>query len=143
MPARPKGDMSMFKKTAIGIFLVGLSYVAMVLANIIRGDGQCSWFWVILIALLMSVGEMIFSPLGNSFISMFAPAKLMGLLLGFWPIAVFIATLIYPSLYGALDAGSRAGKFNLYYGIIAAVVIVCAVLLYAFSGKLDKLADEK
>ena len=86
---------------------------------------------------------MIFSPLGNSFISMFAPAKLMGLLLGFWPIAVFIATLIYPSLYGALDAGSRAGKFNLYYGIIAAVVIVCAVLLYAFSGKLDKLADEK
>ena len=119
------------------------SYVAMVLANIIRGDGQCSWFWVILIALLMSVGEMIFSPLGNSFISMFAPAKLMGLLLGFWPIAVFIATLIYPSLYGALDAGSRAGKFNLYYGIIAAVVIVCAVLLYAFSGKLDKLADEK
>ena len=143
MAARPKGDMSMFKKTAIGIFLVGLSYVAMVLANIIRGDGQCSWFWVILIALLMSVGEMIFSPLGNSFISMFAPAKLMGLLLGFWPIAVFIATLIYPSLYGALDAGSRAGKFNLYYGIIAAVVIVCAVLLYAFSGKLDKLADEK
>lgn len=143
MAARPKGDMSMFKKTAIGIFLVGLSYVAMVLANVIRGDGQCSWFWVILIALLMSVGEMIFSPLGNSFISMFAPAKLMGLLLGFWPIAVFIATLIYPNLFGALDAGARAGKFNLYYGIIAAVVIVCAVLLYAFSGKLDKLSEEK
>ena len=31
----------------------------------------------------MSVGEMVFSPLGNSFINKIAPAKLLGFLLGF------------------------------------------------------------
>ena len=85
---------------------------------------------------------MIFSPLETLYFHV-RTCETDGSSVRFWPIAVFIATLIYPSLYGALDAGSRAGKFNLYYGIIAAVVIVCAVLLYAFSGKLDKLADEK
>ena len=103
MAKRPKGDMSMFKKTALGIMLVGVSYIVMVIADkIAAANGQCSVFWLVLVCLLMSVGEMVFSPLGNSFISKLAPAKVLGLLLGFWPIAVFLAQKIYPSLYACL-----------------------------------------
>ena len=97
---RPQGDLSMFKKTALGIILVGISYIVMVVADMIASaNGQCSVFWLALVCLLMSVGEMVFSPLGNSFVSKLAPAKVLGLLLGFWPIAVFIAQQIYPALY--------------------------------------------
>lgn len=139
MAKRPKGDMSMFKKTALGTMLVGVSYVVMVLADVIRGDGQCSVFWLALVCLLMSVGEMVFSPLGNSFISKISPAKVLGLLLGFWPIAVFIAQKVYPSVYTWL----KTLPFAAGYGGLAAVVIVLGLILWAFSGKLDKLAGEE
>lgn len=135
---RPKGDMSMFKKTALGTMLVGVSYVVMVLADILRGDGQASVLWLLLVCLLMSVGEMVFSPLGNSFISKMAPAKVLGLLLGFWPIAVFLAQKVYPSVYAWL----KTLPFAAGYGGLAAVVIVLGLLLWAFSGKLDKLEAE-
>ena len=76
----------MFKKTALGCALVGVSYVVMALAyKLAEGSstGKCSVLWLALVCLLMSVGEMVFSPLGNSFINKLAPAKVLGLLLGF------------------------------------------------------------
>jgi dipeptide/tripeptide permease len=129
----------MFKKTALGMILVGCSFAAMVIADIIRGEGQANLIWIVIISLLMSVGEMIFSPLGNSFITMFAPAKVLGLLLGFWPIAVFFAQLIYPALYAYL----KTVPFQSGYGVVAAIVIILGLLLWFMSGKLDKLAVEE
>lgn len=136
---RPKGDMSMFKKTALGIMLVGLSYLAMVLADVVRGQGQSSLLWIVLVALLMSVGEMVFSPLGNSFITMFAPAKVLGLLLGLWPIAAFVANVAYPVLYAFL----KTVPFQIGYGAAGVIVIVLGIILWTLSGKLDHLAKEK
>ncbi|CUX43692.1 peptide MFS transporter [Clostridium sp. C105KSO13] len=133
---RPQGDLSMFKKTALGMILVGVSFAVMVIADIVRGDGQANLLWIVVIALLMSIGEMIFSPLGNSFITMFAPAKVLGLLLGLWPIAVFFATMIYPALYAFL----KTVPFQSGYGVVAAIAIVLGLLLWFLSGKLDKLA---
>lgn len=135
MARRPKGDMSMFKKTALGMMLVGVAFLVMVLADIVRGEGQCSLLWVILVALLMSIGEMIFSPLGNSFITKIAPAKVMGLLLGFWPIAVFFAQIIYPPLYDYL----LTIPFQIGYGILGIIVVVLGLILWACSKKLDEL----
>lgn len=139
MAKRPKGDLSMFKKTAMGMILVGFSFVIMVLADMVRGEGQAALIWIVFVSLLMSIGEMVFSPLGNSFITMFAPAKVLGLLLGLWPIAVFFATCIYPALYAYL----KTVPFQAGYGVVAAVVIVLGVILWALSGKLDKLAEEE
>lgn len=138
MAKRPKGDMSMFKKTALGMMLVGVSFMVMVTADIVRGDGQSSILWLVLVCMLMSVGEMVFSPLGNSFISMLAPAKVLGLLLGFWPIAVFVATSTYPALYSFL----KTLPFQTGYGILGIIVIILGFLLWLFSSRLDKLAQE-
>lgn len=136
MAKRPQGDMSMFKKTALGIILVGCSYIVMVIADkIAMANGQCSFAWLILVSMLMSLGEMIFSPLGNSFISKLAPAKVLGLLLGFWPIAVFIAQYIYPSLYAWL----KTLNFTVGYGGLAVVIIAIGVILWLCSGKLDEM----
>ena len=133
---RPKGDMSMFKKTALGIILVGISYIVMVVADKIAAvNGQCSVFWLALVCLLISVGEMVFSPLGNSFISKLAPAKVLGLLLGFWPIAVFLAQKTYPALYAWL----KGMDFTMGYGGLAIVIIILGIILWACSGKLDEM----
>ena len=139
---RPQGDMSMFKKTAIGCILVGVSYLVMVLAHILAqgsASGQSSIFWLALVCILMSVGEMVFSPLGNSFINKIAPAKLLGFLLGFWPIAVFFAQKVYPVIYNFLSTKD----FTMGYGACGIIVIVFGAILWAFSQKLDDWSEEE
>lgn len=140
MANRPKGDMSMFKKTALGMIFVGLSYVVMVLGDKL-GNGHASILWIVIVSILMSVGEMVFSPLGNSFITKLAPAKLMGVLLGFWPIAVFFATLIYPKVYTLLKTDVPS-QFQMGYGILAVIVIGLGLILYFSSKYLDALEKD-
>ncbi len=129
-------QLSMFRKTALGTILVGVAYLVMVLANMqATAHGQCSVWWLALVCLLMSVGEMLFSPLGNSFISKLAPAKVLGLLLGFWPIAVFLAQRLYPALYAYL----KTLEFNKGYGGVGVIVVVFGLILFFASSKLEKL----
>lgn len=135
----PKGDLSMFKKTALGMILLGLSFVVMALAEIVRGDGQANLMWIIMVGILMSVGEMVFSPLGNSFISKFSPAKVLGLMMGVWPFAVFVAGKSYGYLYEFLSGHSFAPA----YGAVAAIVIVCGVVLWSMDKKLSTLVEDE
>lgn len=141
MAKRPQGDLSMFKKTALGIILLGLGVAAMVVAGIMSGEGEKPvgiWI-VVVVGVLMSVGEMVFSPLGNSFISKFAPKKLLGTLLGVWPLIIFFVGLLYGHLYNFLGNF----PFVIAFGVVAAVVIGCGVILWALSGKFDALVVEE
>ena len=135
----PKGDLSMFKKTALGMILLGLSFVVMAAAEIVRGDRQANLMWIIMVGVLMSMGEMVFSPLGNSFISKFSPKKVLGLMMGVWPFAVFIAGKSYGYLYEYLSGYSFAPA----YGIVAAIVIVCGIILWSMDKKLNTLVEDE
>lgn len=141
MAKRPQGDLSMFKKTALGIILLGVSVTVLVIASVMANGGENPvGIWVIALAsILMSVGEMVFSPLGNSFISKFAPKKLLGTLLGVWPLIIFFVGLIYGNLYNWL------GNFDfLYaYGAVAVIVLACGITLWAVSGRFDRMVDEE
>ena len=137
--ARPQGEtLDMFKKTALGMLFMGACVVAMVVADIIRGEGTCSILWIILVGILMSLGEMLFSPLGNSFINKLSPKRLLGTLLGVWPLPIFIVGLTYGHVFNWLCTL----PFKLAYGGVAAVVIIFGVILWAMSGKLNELSNE-
>lgn len=133
-----KGDMSMFKKTALGMLLLGAAFGVMALADVIRGDGQANLMWIVMVGVLMSLGEMVFSPLGNSFISKFSPAKLLGLMMGVWPFAIFIAGKAYGYLYEYVSKFSFAPA----YAVVGLVVIVCGVVLWGLDKKLNKLVED-
>ncbi|MGL5753077.1 MAG: peptide MFS transporter [Paraclostridium sp.] len=133
-----KGDLSMFKKTALGMMFLGLAFVVMAVAEIVRGDGQVSLLWIVAMSFLMSLGEMVFSPLGNSFISKFSPKQVLGLMMGVWPFAVFISGKAYGYLYEFLCGFSFAPA----YAAVAAVVIGCGVLLWSLDKKLNTLVED-
>ena len=108
---RPQGDLGMFKKTALGIIILGLTPATMVFAAILAGSGTKDpvGIWIIVLAaVFMTVGEVIFSPLGNSFISKYAPKKI---------------------------------DFIKGYGGVAVVIIACGVIMFVFSGKVDKMVE--
>ena len=125
-----KGDMSIFKKTAIGMMLLGLAFILMSTAEIVRGEGQANLMWIIVVGILISLGEMVFAPLGKSFISKFSPPRLLGLMMGVWPLARFIAGKTYGYLYETLSQYS----FAYAYGTVAIIVILCGLVIW----KLDK-----
>ena len=142
MKQRPQGDWGMFTKTAVGIIILGFSLASMVLAAFLSGEGtkEPVGIWIIILtAICMSVGEIIFSPLGNSFISKYAPKKLLGTLLGVWPLIIFFSGKIYGPLYNWLNNFS----FVKAYGIVTIVVIGIGVIMLAFTKKFDEMVGGK
>ena len=142
MRQRPQGDWGMFTKTAIGIIILGLCTGSMVLAAALSGQGTKDpvGIWVIILAsVCMSLGEVIFSPLGNAFISKYAPKKLLGTMLGVWPLIIFFSGKAYGPLYNWL------GNFDFVkaYGVVTIIIVACGVIMLAFTKKFDKMVEGK
>ena len=142
MRQRPQGDWGMFTKTAIGIIILGLCTGSMVLAAALSGQGTKDpvGIWVIILAsVCMSLGEVIFSPLGNAFISKYAPKKLLGTMLGVWPLIIFFSGKAYGPLYNWL------GNFDFVkaYGVVTIIIVACGVIMLAFTKKFDQMVEGK
>lgn len=140
MRQRPQGDWGMFTKTAIGIIILGLCTASMVLAAVISGQGtkNPAGIWVIILtAVCMTVGEVIFSPLGNAFISKYSPKKLLGTMLGVWPLIIFFSGLAYGPLYNWLENFD----FVKAYGIVTLIIVGCGVVMLLFTKKFDRLVE--
>lgn len=140
MKQRPQGDWGMFTKTAVGILILGLCVVCMVIAAIISGEGTKDpvGIWIIfLTAFCMTVGEVIFSPLGNSFINQYSPQKLLGTMLGVWPLIIFFSGKAYGPLYNWLATFS----FIKAYGTVAAIIIAIGLLMLAFTKKFNEFIE--
>lgn len=133
----PKGDFNMFQKTALGIFLLGLSYIVFGTAEVVRGQGQASLIWIIVFGILLTLGEMVFSPLGNSFIAKYSPPQLITTMMSVWVVAVFFSG----KSYGAIYDFTQQFPFDKVMFTIAAIAIISAVILWIFSGKLQKLVE--
>ncbi|GAA0062613.1 peptide MFS transporter [Clostridium sp. CTA-1] len=136
---RPQGDLSMFKKTALGMILLGLSYVIFAMADVTRGGNLASLAWIVAFGIVLSLGEMVFSPLGNSFISKFAPPKLLSSMMSVWVLAVFFAA----KSYGWVYEFTLKFKFAPTYFVIAAIAAGAGVILWLLDGKLNSLVVEE
>lgn len=140
---RPQGDMSLFKKVAIGLFLMGAAYLIFALAEATRGTGQASLLYIIVFCLLLSLGEMFFSPLGNSFVSKYAPPRYLSVMMGVWIFAVFIASLSYGHLYSFILPLIEGGSYAMVNVVIAIIAAVAAVVLLVLNKPLTRLIEEE
>ncbi len=140
MAERPQGDWGMFKKTAIGIMILGLCVACMVVAALLCGcssDKPVGIWIIILTSVFMSLGEVIFSPLGNAFINKYSPKKLLGTLLGVWPLIIFFSGKAYGPLYNWLE------NFNFIkaYGAVAIIIFACGAVMMLFNKKFDEMIE--
>ena len=132
---RPGGGLSIFKHTALGMGILGLAFMVAALAEITRAGRPASLLWVVAFGFGMSLGEMTFSPLGNSFISKFAPGRLLSAMMAVWTFAIFIAGYSYGNLYNFI---SKLPFAPANFGI-AALLIVLAAVLWGMDKKLNSL----
>lgn len=140
LAARPKGDMSLFRKTGIGIGVIGVSYLFFAVLDIMRGGEKISVLWLFLFAFILTLGEMFFSPLGHAFISKYSPSRYLSTMMAVWGIATFISSLCYGPLYGATFEGGF--KFTGVCIVIAIIAAVSAIILFVLDKRLSKLVED-
>ncbi len=129
----------MFKKTALGMLLLGLSYVIFAMADVLRGDNLLPLAWLVVFGIVLALGEMVFSPLGNSFISKFSPGKLLTGMMSVWVFASFIAG----QSYGYVYEFTLKFKFAPTYFVIAGIAAGAGIILWLLDGKLNSLVVEE
>jgi POT family proton-dependent oligopeptide transporter len=76
-------------KMAYGCFGVCAAYLIMVAAALHAGGwngggGKASWLWLFAYFVVITLGELYLSPVGLSFVTKVAPARLISLMMGVW-----------------------------------------------------------
>ncbi|HVS00071.1 MAG TPA: peptide MFS transporter [Thermoanaerobaculia bacterium] len=91
-------------KMAVGMLLTGLSFYILYFAAKAGGDtGRVSPWWLIGAYAVISLGELMLSPMGLSLVSKVAPLRLRGLMMGGW----FVATAI----------GNKLTQIGVYWNV--------------------------
>lgn len=140
LAARPQGDMNMFKKVGISFIFVGMAFTVMVVCELIRGVGagssvKASVIFPFMFATVITIGEMCFSPLRNSFVSKYAPKKYLSLLMGVIAVSTFGANKLSPFVQMFIE---KFDVFPVFVGI-AVLIFVCAALIFLVNNKLNNL----
>jgi proton-dependent oligopeptide transporter, POT family len=137
---RNKGkEPSSATKICAGLFILGLSVLVMVVASQRGGDRDeniMSPMWLISSYFLVTIAEILVSPMGLSFVSKVAPKRIRGLMMGFW----FSATAA-----GSLSAGLMAGYYkelphHNFFLLIAVMPFFASLLTLPFLKLLNRFS---
>jgi POT family proton-dependent oligopeptide transporter len=112
-------------KMCIGMFLTATCYGIMFLAARSGGDtGKVSPAWLIGAYAVISLGELMLSPMGLSLVSKVAPVRLRGLMMGGW----FVATAIGNKLT-AIGVYWTVWKHSTFFLVLGSMALVMAFVL--------------
>src|SRR5215469_6080627 len=112
-------------KMAIGCFGVVAANLIMVAAALYAGGGKASWLWLFGYFVVITLGELYLSPVGLSFVTKVAPARLISLMMGVWLSASFTGGF----LAGYIGSfWSRMGKPE-FFLLVAGVAAIAGVMI--------------
>ena len=119
-------DPSSPTKFTIGLVCVSLSFAILLIPAQAAEQGiKVSPLWLVATYFLHTVGELCLSPVGLSAMTRLAPARIVGLTMGVWFMALSIGNYLGGRVGGLYDSFSLPGLF----GAVAAFAAVAAVVL--------------
>ena len=129
-------------KFGVGLVLLGLGFAVLSYgsAGIPAGakTAQVSMMFLTLAYLLHTMGELCLSPVGLSYISKLAPARLLGLMFGVWFLNSAIANKIAGSTGAYIDEISSAYSMSTFFLIFTLIPAGAGVLLMLLSPWMKK-----
>ena len=106
-------------KMAFGCFGVTAANLIMVAAALHADGGKASWLWLFAYFVVITIGELYLSPVGLSFVTKVAPARLISLLMGVWLSASFTGGFLAGYIGSFWSAMDKPEFFLLVAGIAA------------------------
>jgi len=125
-------------KFTFGLLFVGLSFVllwpAAAMAQSAEGV-RVSSMWLFAAYFLQVVGELCLSPVGNSVVTKLAPARIGGMMIGVW----FLAIAVGNKLAGWIAGFTSSVPLTTLFGAVAAATLGSAVLLFLLVKPIQRL----
>jgi POT family proton-dependent oligopeptide transporter len=127
-------EPSTVAKMAFGCFLLGASYIVMIVGANLIGAGKGSIFWPFATTLILTLGEIYLSPTGLSLVTKIAPARLISLMMGMW----FLSSFFGNYLAGFIGAYYERMPHTSFFSLLTAIGIASGFGILAFSKPLKK-----
>jgi POT family proton-dependent oligopeptide transporter len=106
-------------KMALGCFGVTAANLIMAVAALQADGVKASWLWLFAYFVVITLGELYLSPVGLSFVTKIAPARLISLLMGVWLSASFTGGFLAGYIGSFWSAMDKPEFFLLVAGIAA------------------------
>ncbi len=128
MVLRRRGkEPSTAAKIGFGMLLTAAAYVIMTGAGLAGGDnGRVSISWLISTYAVITLGELMLSPMGLSLVNKLAPARMRGLLMGGW----FTATAVGNKLSGVVGSLWDDLPHSQFFLILSVSSLAAAIVLF-------------
>jgi proton-dependent oligopeptide transporter, POT family len=126
-------------KILLGMLIMSLAMIVMVFASLAGGNRDqniMSPAWLIGTYFLVTLAEILISPMGQSFVSKVAPPKIAGLMMGGW----FAATAAGSYGSGLLGKSYSVLAHHEFFLLLAGLMLLAAVLVALFLRKLKRFA---
>ncbi|GGK85141.1 MFS transporter [Sphaerisporangium melleum] len=126
------------QKFAFGLFMIGVSFVAMAFAAQLAEAGRISVWWLFLVYLIQVFGELSLSPVGLSVTVELAPLAFRSQMLGVWFLSFAVGDAVGGQTARLLAYMSQPA----YFATLAAIALAAAAVLLAFARRLRVLMGE-
>jgi POT family proton-dependent oligopeptide transporter len=122
-------------KMGIGMLLVAVAYLIMYQGAMSGGNtGRVSPWWLIGAYGVITLGELMLSPMGLSLVSKVAPVRMRGLMMGGW----FAATSAGNYLVGTIGVKWTVWTHSKFFIVVAAMCAAVGLLLFLILKPLKK-----
>jgi POT family proton-dependent oligopeptide transporter len=130
-------------KFGLGLILLGLGFGVLAMgSSSIDNESKTaavSMWWLIFAYLLHTLGELCVSPVGLSYVSKLAPAKLVGLMFGVWFGCTAIANYLAGWTGSFIDPISEKYGLAFFFMIYTVIPILSGVIIWILTPKIKKM----
>jgi POT family proton-dependent oligopeptide transporter len=127
-------------KIFYGLFITALSTLVMVAGAYVCHNGleKSSMWWLIGSYGVITVGELFLSPMALSLVSKLSPARLTGLMMGGWFLAISIGNKMSGALAGLWDGYDHKANFFLVNCVLALITSVIILMMVKWLNRIMK-----
>ncbi len=125
--------ISTARKILYGLLITAVALLVTALAAYVGKDGQhkVSAWWIVLFYMVITVGELLLSPMGLSLVTKLSPKRFVGLMLGGW----FVSTAVGNKLSGFISGLEPTAKM---FAILALALFGVALVILALQPMLNR-----
>jgi POT family proton-dependent oligopeptide transporter len=117
-------------KFTVGLVLVAAGFAVLIFAAKAGESGvRVSPMWLVITYLLHTCGELLLSPVGMSAVTRLAPARIAGLTMGVWFLALSVGNYLGGRVAGLYEGFSLPELFGAVAAYALAAAVVLAVLI--------------
>ncbi|PCI03721.1 MAG: MFS transporter [Flavobacteriaceae bacterium] len=131
------------QKFAIGLSLLAAGFGVLAFGSLSIPNGaataQVSMVWLLLAFLLHTMGELSISPVGLSYVSKLAPARMLAFLFGIWYVFTGLSGKLAATMAENMDGITEATGMSGFFLIFTIIPLIAAAAILMLNGKIKKM----